>query len=209
MFPNWPIGRCYTFTAESGKRYGFTKDPAGYNYCPDVDSAHHRYGKFQLCSDESCTPDLDVDPDTSINIRDLSGEAYTGKNAGLWLDKANNGAHIGKTTDFAQAGNFVLSKWPCGKYCWGGFTEGLGPTCPSECVGLSFWPEDKQSCIPITITEIPCDIRATDNNCLWDSAGNQCCSPDNCTAGKKQNYEQGEVFGLMTGLGGQVRVKNV
>lgn len=127
----------------------------------------------------------------------------------MWLDNANNGGHIAKTAEFAKAGRFTLSKWPCGKYCWSGYEEGIGPTCPSICVGISFWPEDRQACIPITIIEIPCDITDTANNCLWDSSGNQCCSPEKCANGPQLRVEEGEKFGLITGIDGNLRFKEI
>lgn len=46
-------GKCYTFTAENGLRYGYNNE-GGYKYCPNVPNVHHFYGKFQPCIDEKC-----------------------------------------------------------------------------------------------------------------------------------------------------------
>lgn len=74
-------------------------------------------------------------------------------------------------------------------------------------MGVSFWPKDQQSCIPITIIEVPCDIRSPDNSCLWDGKGegNQCCSPNGCTGQEAVRHEWGEIYG---GIGGHSGVVN-
>lgn len=41
-------------------------------------------------------------------------------------------------------------------------------------VGATFTTLDDQSCIPLTLLEVPCDIRAAANNCIWDSEADQC-----------------------------------
>ncbi|EKG16249.1 cysteine-rich secreted protein [Macrophomina phaseolina MS6] len=176
---NVGTGKCYTFTAENGERYGYD-DRVGYGYVPRAHDVHHRFGKFQLCSDQACTAGLPIDPDTSFRIRDIHG-SFNADNAMQWLDNSSNGGHIGKTPSWERAGVFSLTRWPCGKYCWGGFEQGLGPTCPAEAVGVTLYTQDKNICVPITITEVPCDIKSLDNNCIWRSGADQCCSPMDCT----------------------------
>lgn len=109
---------------------------------------------------------IPINPDTSFNIRD-------GHQQWQYLDNAAGGAHVGITPAYANAGSFSLTRWPCGKYCWGGFTGGLGPTCPAEKVGMSFYANNPDLCIPITVQEIPCDVRDNSNNCLW-APGKNC-----------------------------------
>lgn len=143
-------------------------------------SRNHIFGKFQLCGDQVCTSGQPVNPNTGFGIRDVHGQANSGANANQWLDNKQNGGHIGKTADWSKAGKFTLTKWPCGKYCLGGFDSGLGPTCPSEEPAFTFNTADKQACQPVTVTEVPCDIHAVENNCIWKN-GDQCCGRIDCT----------------------------
>jgi len=41
-------------------------------------------------------------------------------------------------------------------------------------VGATFTSLDDQSCVPLTILEVPCDIRDVANNCIWEKKKNQC-----------------------------------
>jgi hypothetical protein len=172
-------GKCYTFTAENGDRLGLRSD--GYYYA-GRDSAVQRYGKFQLCKDETCTPGQAINPSDKTYIKDLYGDIGTGAHHGQWLNNAQNGAHISRTSIFANAGQFSISKWPCGKYCLGGFTAGIGPACPDASPALTFYSQDPQMCIPFVLTEVPCDLKSDANNCIWKN-GDQCCNPVDC-AGK-------------------------
>ncbi|EAW11008.1 cysteine-rich secreted protein [Aspergillus clavatus NRRL 1] len=169
-------GKCYTFTAENGNRLGLRNDNV---YYAAPDSMVQRYGKFQLCIDEKCTPGKTINPSDKSYIRDMYGDLATGANKGQWLNNAQNGAHIGRTPNFALAGQFALSKWPCGKYCLGGFAAGIGPACPAEVPAMTFYSQDPQMCVPFDLTEVPCDIRDNANNCIWKN-GDQCCNKVDC-----------------------------
>ncbi|GAB1192041.1 hypothetical protein APSETT444_001225 [Aspergillus pseudonomiae] len=171
-------GKCYTFTAPNGNTLGSGAD--GIYYAKPDDMNFH-YGKFQLCLDEKCEGDLPVNPQDGVYIRDLYGDVKTGANKGQWLNNAKDGAHIGKTKDFASAGKFSLSKWPCGKYCLGGVEWGVGPACPSLTPAITFFSQDPQMCTAFDLTEIPCDIKAPANNCIWKSGRNQCCGKVDCS----------------------------
>ncbi|KAE8138965.1 hypothetical protein BDV38DRAFT_281525 [Aspergillus pseudotamarii] len=102
-------------------------------------------------------------------------------NAGQWLNNAQHGSHIGQTSDFENAGQFTLSKWPRGKHCLGGFDWGIGPACPALTPAMTFYTRDPQMCVPFEITEVPCDVHADQNNCLWKN-GDQCCNKVDCSA---------------------------
>lgn len=56
----------------------------------------------------------------------------------------------------------------------GGLNASLGPTCAMEMLGATFTIQDDQSCIPLTLLEVPCDVRSPANNCIWEMKGNQC-----------------------------------
>ncbi|KAN0079153.1 hypothetical protein V8E54_005666 [Elaphomyces granulatus] len=170
-------GKCYTFTAEDGNRLGLHSD--GFYYAAP-DSMIQRYGKFELCADEKCTSTAPVNPSDKVYIKDLYGDVGTGAHAGQWLNNAQNGVHISRTPTFANAGQFSLSKWPCGKYCLGGFTSGVGPACPADTPAMTFYSQDPQMCVPFNLTEVPCDIKATSNNCIWKN-GDQCCNKVDCS----------------------------
>ncbi len=61
-----------------------------------------------------------------------------------------------------------------GKYCLSGKDAGVGPTCPTEMLGATHTTLDDQSCVPLTLLEVPCDIRSLANNCIWDTKSRQC-----------------------------------
>ena len=168
------VGKCYTFTFENELRFGYNS--AGF-YAADEESRAQQFGKFQLCNEECCETVTDINPGQGFYIKDLHGEANGGKNCKQWLNNATDGSHITKTPDFAKAGQFSITKWPCGKYCLSGATMGLGPTCPHEMLGATFTTLDDQSCIPMTLTEVPCDIRSAANNCIWITKAKQCGEP--------------------------------
>lgn len=164
-------GKCYTFTLENGFRFGYNS--AGF-YTASEESRAQQFGKFQFCSSECCSFDNEINPGQPFYIKDLHGSANGGLDAKQWLDNAKDGSHIAKTPEFSQAGAFTITKWPCGKYCLSGLESGLGPTCPSEMLGATFTTADDQSCIPLTLLEVPCDIRSPGNNCLWETDGAPC-----------------------------------
>ncbi|TAQ86874.1 hypothetical protein B7494_g4793 [Chlorociboria aeruginascens] len=166
-------GKCYTFTFENGYRFGY--NTAGF-YVASEENRAQQFGKFQLCLDENCTAITDINPGDGFSIKDIHGQANGGQNSKQWLNNAKDGDHITKTPDYSQAGIFAITKWPCGEYCLGGFDAGVGPTCPTEMVGATFTTQDDQSCIPVTLLEVPCDIRAPANNCIWDTKTDQCSS---------------------------------
>ncbi|RJE26902.1 Cysteine-rich secreted protein [Aspergillus sclerotialis] len=171
-------GKCYTFLASNGHYLGMYKDKWYQAAGDDVDQ---RYGKFQLCKDEKCKPGQPVNPSDAVYIRDIYGHKPDGKNARQWLNHKSHGHHIGSTSDFEEAGEFSLSKWPCGKYCLSGFEDGVGPTCPNSHPSITFWSKDPQMCVPFELTEVPCDIKSDKNNCIWTN-GDQCCDKVHCPA---------------------------
>lgn len=168
---NSDIGKCYTFTFENGFRFGYNS--AGF-YTASEESRVQQFGKFQLCADGDCEIITDINPGEPFYIKDIHGSANGGQACKQWLDNASDGNHISKTPDFAQAGIFTITKWPCDKYCLSGFNTGVGPTCPTEMLGATFTTLDDQSCIPLTLLEVPCDIRSPANNCIWETKGSQC-----------------------------------
>ncbi|KAI1437653.1 cystein rich protein [Xylaria sp. CBS 124048] len=170
-------GKCYIFTGENGNKLGLRGDGVYYS-APDA--MNQRYGKFQLCADEKCTTVGPVDPSSEIYIRDTYGDLATGANKGRFLNNAANGVHIGRAPTFATAGKFSLTKWPCGKYCLGGADRGIGPACPADIPAMTFYPQDPQMCVAFELTEVPCDIKADTNNCIWNN-GEQCCNKVDCS----------------------------
>jgi len=72
----------------------------------------------------------------------------------------------------------VITKWPGGKYCLGGFRyddgvgsgAGVGLTYEAGSVGATVLPRDDQACIVMMLTEVPCDIRGERANCIGGKA---------------------------------------
>lgn len=157
---------------ENGLYLGF--DSKANYYTAGKDSATHHMGKFRFCKDQNCTTGCGVNPGETFAILDIHGASNTGAGANNFLDRKNNGDHISKTPNFNQAGRFTITKWTCGKYCLGGYDWGLGPTCPSLEPALTFNTLDKQSCLPLELVEVPCDINDPKNNCRWQKTPGSC-----------------------------------
>ncbi|KJZ79155.1 hypothetical protein HIM_01306 [Hirsutella minnesotensis 3608] len=175
-------GKCYTFSTEKGHIFGLSNDG---HYYAAPDSMVHRWAKLQLCKDQACTPGQVINPADTVYIRDLHGDIATGANRGQWINNAANGAHLARTPKFPEAGHFTLTKWPCGRYCLGGASQGIGAACPAEVVSLTFYSQDPQMCFPWNLTEVPCDTKAIQNNCIWKGGRDQCCNKVDCSAGGK------------------------
>ncbi|KAI1166441.1 cystein rich protein [Nemania serpens] len=169
-------GKCYIFKGDNGFRLGLAALDGVYYAAPD--SLTQRYGKFQLCLDEECTPGQPINPSDEVFIRDSRGDFITNANKNQWLIHAVDGGHIGRIPLFSMAGHFSVTKWICGKYCLGGFTEGIGPACPAITPALTFYTLDPEKCVEFEIIEVPCDSRSDANNCLWKSG--QCCDKVDC-----------------------------
>lgn len=101
-------------------------------------------------------------------IKDLHASPPEANNAGQWFNNATGGAHISKTPAFANAGRFSFTKWPHGKYCLTGFTNGLGMACPSEDPAISSYGVTTEVCVEFELTKAPCNIRDDANNCVWE-----------------------------------------
>ena len=136
-------GKCYFFTGRSGNYLTFNAN----QYSETGLSKYIRPGKFQFCKDQKCTAGLPVNPSDQVHIKDLHGTLPAALDAGQWLDNKTNGGHIGKTPDYKLAGNFTITKWPCGKYCLTGFNTGLSQACPDVSPGISFDTFATDACI--------------------------------------------------------------
>ncbi|KAH8843101.1 hypothetical protein MCOR27_003903 [Pyricularia oryzae] len=163
-------GKCYQFKGkESGKLLAYVNN----QYSETARAKNVFPGKFLFCLDETCKAGIPVNPSNQIYIKDLHGP--TRAQTGQWLDGAVNGAHIGKTPEFAKAGSFSISKWTCGTYCLSGFIHGLDIACPTTDPSISFYTNgDAEACVPFELIEVPCDIRDDANNCLWDLPAKKC-----------------------------------
>ena len=90
-----------------------------------------------------------------------------------------------RTPEYWESGNFVITKWPGGKYCLGGFRyddrvgsgAGIGLTYEAGSVGATMLPRDDQACVVMTLTEVPCDIRAEGANCIGGNTTAAAASP--------------------------------
>ncbi|KJZ80452.1 hypothetical protein HIM_00302 [Hirsutella minnesotensis 3608] len=174
-------GKCYQFIGESGNKLVY--DSNDNRYAESRYDGYNLPGKFQLCKDEACQAALAIDPGQGVYIKNLIGgpASQGGSRPNEWLNNKENGGHISKTARFAEAGQFTISKWPCGKYCVGGLKYGLGPACPMPSPALTFLTQDTQSCVPFELVEVPCDIKSTSNNCIWKKGRDQCCDKVDCS----------------------------
>ncbi|KAK4450467.1 hypothetical protein QBC34DRAFT_349222 [Podospora aff. communis PSN243] len=170
-------GKCYLFKMDNGEYLGYHN--RGW-YSASKPSNSFQPGKFKLCKEESCPNGAPVNPGDAIRIQDLHGQANSGRDPNHWLNGAANGGHIAKTPDYSTAGVFTITKWTPGKYCLGGFNSGVGPTCPSDDPAVTFNSLDQQSCVPLELVPVPCDIRDVNNNCLWTGGQKPCPVGHNC-----------------------------
>ncbi|OTB09181.1 hypothetical protein M426DRAFT_34099, partial [Hypoxylon sp. CI-4A] len=161
-------GTCYAFKTENGHTFGY--DSRQLYYSAADHSNQHRLGKFKFCKNERCTADNSVNPNDAVHIQDIQG-IISHSSGPRWLSKVADGTHIGRTPRYEDSGLFSITKWSCGKYCFGGYEEGV--SYHSDTYPLTF-TADKQACIPVEIMEVPCDIHAIENNCMWEKAPGAC-----------------------------------
>ncbi|KAE9367965.1 hypothetical protein N431DRAFT_416968 [Stipitochalara longipes BDJ] len=175
-------GKCYTFTFENGHLFGYNSTSGFYTASPD-----HQFSKFQVCADQYCSPPLSTDIPTGkyFNLQEIFGLAPPTSNqrSRIFVSHATQGAYMTRTSDFSKSGGFVITKWPGGKHCLGSYQSGAGVGLIAQAgsVGATTLPSDEQSCLLITLTEVPCDIRAPDANCI---AGNKTETPASPAGGK-------------------------
>ena len=164
-------GKCYVFGLENGHNLGY--DNRGW-YAAAKDGRNNQLGKFKLCRTEACNSGDSINPNAPFRIKDIHGVPNVGENVNLWLNNARDCGHIGKTAEYGKAGIFSITKWTKGKYCLGGFESGVSPTCGGDDSAARFNTLDPQSCIPVEVTEVPCDIHSLDNNCIWTDGSGRC-----------------------------------
>ncbi|RYC55557.1 hypothetical protein CHU98_g10652 [Xylaria longipes] len=167
-------GKCSS-GLEFGNYYGATwfGTGFGYAYYSAAETSLYRLAKLQLCANEKCDITGELNPSDKVYIRDLWGDLGSGVNNRQWLNNYANGAHIIHTPTFADAGTFAISKWLCGKYCLGGFTQGFGPACPTAENAFTFFSLDPEMCVAFEFHEVPCSLKNDANNCIW-TGGDQC-----------------------------------
>ncbi|OTA70605.1 hypothetical protein K449DRAFT_393597 [Hypoxylon sp. EC38] len=182
---NHMIGTCYLFKMENGHTFGY--DSGQLYYSAADHSNQHRFGKFKFCKNERCAAGSSVDPNDAIRIKDIQGTITQSSETqgNRWLNKASDGNHVGRTTRYEDAGLFTITKWSCGKYCLGGYEDGISYACPSETPSITF-TTDRQACTPVEIIEVPCDIHALENNCMWEKTPGACGpgNSDSCQCSK-------------------------
>jgi hypothetical protein len=170
----WELGKCYIFTFENGQQFGY--DPTSKFYTA---STSHQFGKFRICTNEICSPGVDIEAGTYFNIQEVYGPpppTSTPTNSRrIFINNAKNGAYMTRTSDFWESAGFVIAKWPGGKYCLGGYQyddgkgssgAGVGLTVEEGSVGATILTQDDQACVVVALTEVPCDIRAETANCI-------------------------------------------
>jgi len=173
------FGKCYQIII-NGNLFGSLGDTSYGAFPPDADFLP---GRFQFCKDADCKSEGPINPGEGFYIKDIHGIRRSGLRSNEWLNNFSEGNHILKTPEFEHAGQFTVTKWPCGRYCLGGFDKGLGPACPTKTPALSFYSYDKQACQPVTLQGVPCDNHAGENSCLWGGR-EQCCGDEmNCKGG--------------------------
>ena len=188
-------GKCYNFKMENGHKLGCKNDGS---YSAASDDKNHLMGKFRFCKSEACDSGTPVNPNESVRIQDIYGIPESGHHQREWLSDARDGAHIRKTPDYSKAGKFIITKWICGKFCLGGLEYGVGPACPNDEPAITINTKDPQRCTCLDLIEVPCDIRAVKNNCIWHKEPGSCGPGDSehckCPTDSGNSTLRGDTF---------------
>ena len=133
----------------------------------------YHFSKFQVCNDEICTPDEDIQAGDSFNLQEIYGEPppASEEKERIFVNNAKDGAFMTRTLESEESAKFVITKWPGGKHCLGGSLDGgagagLGLDYKAGRVGATVLTGDDQACVVMTFTEVPCDIRGEMANCI-------------------------------------------
>lgn len=141
------------------------KNKSGY-YSTSADSDAHSFGKFKFCKTMVCDGKSAINPNDEIYILDMHGQYKNGETSIHQIDRGVDGAPLGTTSSSNSVGSFSITKWEPGKHCMSGFKHGL----VSKASLLAFATLNSQACLPVTLVEVPCDIRDPINNCRWSKS---------------------------------------
>lgn len=103
-----------------------------------------------------------------FSIQEIQGSARIngGERREVWFNNTKDGSYLTRTPNYEDSTVFIITRWPGGKHCLGGYDSGVGLTYTANGLGAIILTEDDQSCIPVTLTEVPCDIRSETTNCI-------------------------------------------
>ncbi|KAH0491682.1 hypothetical protein TgHK011_003099 [Trichoderma gracile] len=145
-------GKCYLFKLS----HGLFGPGMGGQY--DIVDQGRKFGKFKLCKTEACSGKSAINPHDEFRIYDVHGDG-TPQSSGLWMRWPPEGG-IETTETWRKASKMAITRWADGKYC----------------LSQVFDAFTNQQCFPMWVVEVPCDIRAPENNCLWGESCDGCNS---------------------------------
>ncbi|KAL7807018.1 hypothetical protein V8C44DRAFT_360316 [Trichoderma aethiopicum] len=140
-------GKCYIFKLSHGL-FG----PGNGNEYDIVDQGR-KFGKFKFCKTEACSGKSAINPDDEFRIYDVHGDGLSAQSPGLWMRWPPEGGIV-STGTWHKASRLAITRWGDEKYC----------------LSQVFDAFVSQQCFPLWVVEVPCDIRAPENNCLWREA---------------------------------------
>ncbi|EGR46776.1 uncharacterized protein TRIREDRAFT_31069, partial [Trichoderma reesei QM6a] len=140
-------GKCYLFKVSDGL-FG---PGMGGQY--DVVDESRKFGKFRFCKTEACSGRSSINPRDEFRIYDVHGDGLTAQSSGLWMTWAPQ-SPMETTATWRKASRLAITRWADGKYCLSQVFDAFA----------------NQQCFPMWVVEVPCDIRAPENNCLWSES---------------------------------------
>jgi hypothetical protein len=129
----------------------------------DVVDESRKFGKFRFCKTEACSGRSSINPRDEFRIYDVHGDGLTAQSSGLWMTWAPQ-SPMETTATWRKASRLAITRWADGKYCLSQVFDAFA----------------NQQCFPMWVVEVPCDIRAPENNCLWSES----CSCDGCSSAR-------------------------
>ncbi|KAJ8523374.1 hypothetical protein ONZ45_g159 [Pleurotus djamor] len=150
-------GHCYVIKFADGGELGSDLGAPTYSK-----GGYFRHIPFKVCKTTTDCSLGDVVPtDGSWFLQDQIGRPQDTAGTVGWIDNGFNGTHIKFNTNPAQAGLFkglpLCSNGKCFLKLSGGPSGngGIGPACPIETHGLTFWPNPKVT-LDVSFTETAC-----------------------------------------------------
>ncbi|KAL6866727.1 hypothetical protein J3F83DRAFT_715551 [Trichoderma novae-zelandiae] len=146
-------GKCYLF--KMGRGLFGPGMPGQY----DIVQEGRKFAKFKFCKTEACSGRSTINPDDEFRIYDVHGDGLTAHSSGLWF-AWSPGSSLGMTATWGKASKLSITRWIDGKYC----------------LSRVYDTFVNQQCIPLRVVEVPCDIRAAENNCISSNSCDGCNS---------------------------------
>jgi hypothetical protein len=158
------LGKCYTITFENGRQLEY--DSESNFYIASGSTGGHESGPFKLCVENNeCEEGSNTEAIFAFSLLDIRGSPNNGNGVEgkTWLSGGFRGTPISRTSDWLTAAGLVVYRMPGEKSCLTSANGGLSSVNVSGKIGATV-TEDTRDCIPVTLTEVSCDVQNQDNS---------------------------------------------